>query len=181
MHDASGSVIRRNKADLLDANYRRVPGRDELDRWPAFVYGRACMRAVARPCCCTSCCTDLTITRHGDSLRLLPATLALLGPSAFAGVHRCWRRLLEPPDSSADFQTERWQAGRMGALFVLAGILVGLAVYRSGEARARWQSLRAARTTARNQRDTAWRHTGSAVLYVAGAILLLFIVLKLFK
>ena len=69
----------------------------------------------------------------------------------------------------------------MGALFVLAGILVGLAVYRSGEARARWQSLRAARTTARNQRNTAWRHTGSAVLYVAGAILILFIVLKLFK
>jgi len=52
----------------------------------------------------------------------------------------------------------------MGALFVLAGILVGLAVYRSGEARARWQSLRAARTTARNQRNTAWRHTSSAVL-----------------
>jgi len=142
---------------------------------------RSCMRAVVRPCCRTSCCTDLTLTRQADSIRLLPATLALLGPSAFAGVHRCWRRLLEPPDSSADFQTERWQAGRMGALFVLAGILVGLAVYRSGEARARWQSLRAARTTARNQRNTAWRHTGSAVLYVAGAILLLFIVLKLFK
>ena len=69
----------------------------------------------------------------------------------------------------------------MGALFVLAGILVGLAVYRSGEARARWQSFRATRTTVRNQRNTAWRHTGSAVLYVAGAILLLFIVLKLFR
>ena len=82
---------------------------------------------------------------------------------------------------SADFRTERWQAGRMGALFVLCGIFVGLAVYRSGEARARWQSLRSARTTARNQRNTAWRHTGSAVLYVAGAILLLFIILKLFK
>jgi len=69
----------------------------------------------------------------------------------------------------------------MGALFVLAGILVGLAVYRSGGARDRWQSLREARTTARNQRNTAWRHTSSAVLYVAGAVLLLFIVLKLFK
>jgi hypothetical protein len=69
----------------------------------------------------------------------------------------------------------------MGALFVLCGILVGLAVYRSGEARARWQSFRSSKTTARNQRNTAWRHTGSAVLYVAGAILILFIVLKLFK
>jgi hypothetical protein len=69
----------------------------------------------------------------------------------------------------------------MGALFVLCGVLVGLAVYRSGEARARWQSLRAARTTARNQRNTAWRHAGSAALYVVGAIFLLFIVLKLFK
>ena len=83
--------------------------------------------------------------------------------------------------AGADFRTERWQAGRMGALFVLCGILVGLAVYRSGEARARWQSLRASRTTMRNQRNTAWRHAGSAVLYVAGAVLLLFIVLKLFK
>ena len=69
----------------------------------------------------------------------------------------------------------------MGVLFVLAGILVGLAVYRSGEARARWQSLRTARTTARNQRNTAWRHAGSAALYVAGAILVLFIVLKLLR
>ena len=69
----------------------------------------------------------------------------------------------------------------MGALFILCGILVGLAVYRSGEARARWQSLKASRTTARNQRNTAWRHAGSAALYGVGAILLLFIVLKLFK
>ncbi len=69
----------------------------------------------------------------------------------------------------------------MGALFVLCGILVGLAVYRSGEARARWQSLRAAKTTARNQRNTAWRHARGAALYVVGAIFLLFIVLKLFK
>ena len=83
--------------------------------------------------------------------------------------------------AGADFRTERWQARRMGALFVLCGILVGLAVYRSGEARARFQSLRAARTTVRNQRNTAWGHTRSAALYIAGAILLLFIVLKLFK
>jgi hypothetical protein len=83
--------------------------------------------------------------------------------------------------ATADFRTERWQAGRMGALFVLCGILVGLAVYRSGEARARWQSLRSAKTTVRNQRNTAWRHAGSAVLYAVVAILLLFIVLKLLK
>ena len=69
----------------------------------------------------------------------------------------------------------------MGVLFVLCGILAGLAVYRSGEARARWQSLRATKTTARNQRNTAWRHAGSAASYVAGVILLLFIALKLFK
>ena len=69
----------------------------------------------------------------------------------------------------------------MGALIVLCGILVGLAVYRSGEARARWQSLKAARTTARNQRNTAWRHAGGAALYVVGAVFLLFLVLKLLK
>jgi hypothetical protein len=69
----------------------------------------------------------------------------------------------------------------MGALFVLCCILIGLAVYRSGEARARWQSLRATRATVRNQRNTAWRHVGGAALYVAGAALLLFIVLKLLK
>ena len=69
----------------------------------------------------------------------------------------------------------------MGALFILCAIFVGLAVYRSGEARARWQSLRASRTTARNQRNTAWRHAGSAALYVVGAIFFLVNVLKLFK
>jgi hypothetical protein len=69
----------------------------------------------------------------------------------------------------------------MGVLFILCGILVGLAVYRSGEARARWQSLKASRTTVRNQRNTAWRHAGSAGLYVVGAIFLLFIIVKFFK
>ena len=69
----------------------------------------------------------------------------------------------------------------MAALFILCAIFVGLAVYRSGEARARWQSLRASRTTVRNQRNTAWRHAGSAALYVVGAIFFLFIVLKLLK
>ena len=69
----------------------------------------------------------------------------------------------------------------MGALFILCGILVGLAVYRSGEARARWQSLKASKMTARKQRNTAWRHAGSAALYVIGAIFILFLILKLLK
>jgi hypothetical protein len=29
---------------------------------------RSCMRAVVRPCCCTSCCTDLTLTRQGTAV-----------------------------------------------------------------------------------------------------------------
>jgi hypothetical protein len=69
----------------------------------------------------------------------------------------------------------------MGALFILCAIFVGLAVYRSGEARARWQSLRTSRTTVRNQRNTAWRHASSAALYVVVAIFLLVIVVRLLK
>lgn len=89
---------------------------------------------------------------------------------------------LEPQiQISADFRTEWWQAGRVGVLIILCAILVGLAVYRSGEARARWQSLKTSRTTVRNQRNTAWRHVGSAALYVVGAIFLLFIVFKSLK
>jgi hypothetical protein len=29
---------------------------------------RSCMRVVVRPCCCTSCCTDLTLTRQGTAV-----------------------------------------------------------------------------------------------------------------
>jgi hypothetical protein len=39
---------------------------------------RSYMRAVVRPCCCTSCCTDLTLTRQGNPVRLPPAMEALL-------------------------------------------------------------------------------------------------------
>jgi hypothetical protein len=141
------------------------------------------MRAVVVPRCCTSCCTELTIKCQGGSVRLPLATLA---PPGFFGVR--WRQPLmvainlEPQiQISADFRTEWWQTGRVGVLFILCGILVGLAVYRSGEARARWQSLKSSRTTVRNQRNTAWRHAGSAALYVVGAIFLLFIVVKFFK
>ena len=35
---------------------------------------RSCMRAVVRPCCCTSCCMDLTPTRQGNLVRLQLAT-----------------------------------------------------------------------------------------------------------
>ena len=33
------------------------------------------MQAVVRPCCCTPCCTDLTLTRQGNSVRVPSATL----------------------------------------------------------------------------------------------------------
>ena len=69
----------------------------------------------------------------------------------------------------------------VGWLFIVCGILAGLAFYRSGEARASFQRRRVSRTTLRNQRNTAWRHTGSAALYFGGAILLLVIALTLFK
>src|SRR6266699_1279381 len=39
---------------------------------------RSCVPAVVRPCCCTSCCTDFALTRQGNSVRLPPATPALL-------------------------------------------------------------------------------------------------------
>ena len=66
----------------------------------------------------------------------------------------------------------------VGALFVLCGILAGLAVYRFGEARATWQRFRVNRTTLRGQRNTAWRRSGSALLYIGGAVFLLVIILK---
>jgi hypothetical protein len=39
---------------------------------------RLYMRAVVRPCCCTSCCTDLALTRQVNSVRLPLVTLAQL-------------------------------------------------------------------------------------------------------
>jgi hypothetical protein len=69
----------------------------------------------------------------------------------------------------------------MAALFVLCGILAGLASYRFGEARATWRRTRDSKTQMRSQRTSAWRRTGSAMLYIGGAILLLFIALNAFK
>ena len=66
----------------------------------------------------------------------------------------------------------------VGVMFVLCGILAGLAVYRFGEARATWQRFRANRTTLRGQRNTAWRRSGSALFYIGGAVFLLVIILK---
>jgi hypothetical protein len=66
-------------------------------------------------------------------------------------------------------------------LFILVGILAGLGFYRFGEARASFQRRRVSKTTLRNQRNTSWRHTGSAALYFGGAVLLIAIALTLFK
>jgi hypothetical protein len=39
---------------------------------------RSCMPAVVRPCCCTTCCTDLTRNCRSSSVRLPQATLSAL-------------------------------------------------------------------------------------------------------
>ena len=40
---------------------------------------RWCMRGVVRPCCCTSRCTDLTLTRQGNPVRFPSASSAGIG------------------------------------------------------------------------------------------------------
>jgi hypothetical protein len=67
----------------------------------------------------------------------------------------------------------------VAVLFILCGILAGLAVYRFGEARATWQRFKASKTTLRGQRNTAWRRGGSALLYLVVAVFLLVIIVKL--
>lgn len=69
----------------------------------------------------------------------------------------------------------------MGVLFILCGILAGFAVYRWGMARATWRRVKDGRTSVRGYRTSAWQHTRFAVLYVAGAILLLFVVTNVLK
>lgn len=69
----------------------------------------------------------------------------------------------------------------MGVLFVLCGILAGFAVYRWGEARATWRRVRDGKASVRGYRTTAWRHTRFAVVYVAGAVLVLLFVLNVLK
>jgi hypothetical protein len=67
----------------------------------------------------------------------------------------------------------------MVVLFLLCGILAGFAAYRYGAARASMRQLNNTKNTVTSVRKTAWRHTGAAVLFVAGVILLLFIAAKL--
>jgi len=50
---------------------------------------RLYMRVVVRPCCCTSCCKDLTLTRQVNSVRLPLATLAQLA-LAFSSEAKSW-------------------------------------------------------------------------------------------
>ena len=69
----------------------------------------------------------------------------------------------------------------MAALFVVCGILAGVAVYRYGEARATWGRVKDGKAEVRKNRTTAWRHTGGATLCIVGAILLLLLVLNVFK
>lgn len=69
----------------------------------------------------------------------------------------------------------------MGVLFILCGILAGFAVYRWGEASATWRRVKDGKRSVRGYRTSAWWHTGFAVLYVAGAILLLLFVVNILK
>jgi hypothetical protein len=69
----------------------------------------------------------------------------------------------------------------MAALFLLGGVLAGVAVYRYGEARATWRRVKDGKTSMRTNRANAWRHTGFATLYIAGAIFFLLILTKVFK
>ncbi len=69
----------------------------------------------------------------------------------------------------------------MAALFVVCGILAGLAAYRYGEARATWRRVKDGKAAVRNNRTTAWLHTRGATLYIVGATLFLLFVLNVFK
>jgi hypothetical protein len=88
---------------------------------------------------------------------------------------------LIPSMRTGDFRAERWQAGQMGGLLVLCGILAGFAAYRWGEARATWRRLKDGKTVFRNQRKTAWRHAGRATLYIGIVIILILIATNYFK
>jgi len=67
----------------------------------------------------------------------------------------------------------------MAALYVLCGILAGFATYRIGAARATMRRLDDVKKTMPTFRKTAWRHTGVAMLFIGGAILLLYIAARL--
>jgi hypothetical protein len=63
----------------------------------------------------------------------------------------------------------------MVVLFLVCGILAGFAAYRYGAARASMRQLNNTKNTVSTARRTAWRHTGVAVLFIGGVILLLYI------
>jgi hypothetical protein len=67
----------------------------------------------------------------------------------------------------------------MVVLFLLCGILAGLAAYRFGAARASMRTLNNTKNAVNTTRKTAWRHAGVSVLFVAAVILLLYIAAKL--
>jgi len=67
----------------------------------------------------------------------------------------------------------------MVVLFLLCGILAGFAAYRYGAARASMRTLNNTKNGVATARKTAWRHTGMAVLFVGGVLLLLFVAAKL--
>ena len=67
------------------------------------------------------------------------------------------------------------QAGTMVVLFLLCGVLAGFAAYRFGAARASMRQLNTTKNAVGTARKTAWRHSGVAVLFIAGVILLLYL------
>jgi hypothetical protein len=67
----------------------------------------------------------------------------------------------------------------MVVLFLVCGILAGFAAYRFGAARASMRQLNTTKNAVGTARKTAWRHSGVAVLFIAGVILLLYIAGKL--
>ena len=67
------------------------------------------------------------------------------------------------------------QAGGMVLLFLVCGILAGFAAHRFGAARASMRQLNTTKSAVGAARKTAWRHSGMAVLFIAGLILLLYV------
>ncbi len=67
------------------------------------------------------------------------------------------------------------QAGGMVLLFLVCGILAGFAAYRFGAARASMRRLNTTKNALGTARKTAWRHSGVAVLFIAGVVLLLYV------
>ena len=88
-------------------------------------------------------------------------------------------KLLIPSTPTSDFRTGWWQADWRGGVVRPVRYLGRARRLPFREARATWQRFRVNRTTLRGQRSTAWRRSGSALLYIGGAVFLLVIILKL--